>query len=439
MSDIGARMDAAQTSARGVPLGNIRGQTSSPQLSILLIIAALIFNPALAIVNAHIHALTPSVVIACELVIVGTAHVLALRHYRPEMRPWYYLMAIICAFGAVRMVATGEFQPKFIRDLILIPTFVVLGMISNARHAVATLLGLIFVVDVGIALEGLCLDCYSGLFSIKDYYLNTRGMSDAEFTTQGVDLYISATRPDERYFPFFDLHRMSSVFLEPVSLGNFALIAVALSAAMWRLMTVFQRAFTVASIVVMLFACDGRLSGLSSIVIVAAIVMHKVLPRYAALTFLPLVVIAVMGATSSFDLATGTDDLRGRVAQTGHLLQDMRLVDIMGLSNRLVDLAADSGVVYLMVTHSVVILIMVWSLVVVFPDAGDTAQQKYRNAVCIYLALAMIVSWSFLSIKTAAPMWFFYGVLTGLRGDASPSTRSADRSDSVTIKSPATA
>ena len=51
----------------------------------------------------------------------------------------------------------------------------------------------------------------------------------------------------------------------------------------------------------------------------------------------------------------------------------------------------------------------------------STSQQKiYKNGVLLYLALTMIVSYSFLSIKTAAPIWFVFGALLSSGQRAAP-------------------
>ncbi len=100
-------------------------------------------------------------------------------------------------------------------------------MTSNAHRGIHVMMMLWGVVLAVILLEAVCLPCYTDLFAVKDFYINTRGIGEDEFTNLSSDLYVSATRPDARFLPFFDLHRMSSVFLEPVSLGNFVIVSVA--------------------------------------------------------------------------------------------------------------------------------------------------------------------------------------------------------------------
>jgi putative polymerase len=49
---------------------------------------------------------------------------------------------------------------------------------------------------------------------------------------------------------------------------------------------------------------------------------------------------------------------------------------------------------------------------IVFCSREDTTEQvRFTHAVCLYLALTLMVSFAFLSIKTAALLWFIYGAL----------------------------
>ena len=111
----------------------------------------------------------------------------------------------------------------------------------------------------------------SAFFNPKDYYIATRGISFDEFTNADSDLYISATRPEERFFPFFGLHRISSLFIEPVSLGNYVVTVTAFIAAFWRSIGGWTKTFLILSNLLFLIASDGRFAFASSLLVVAAV------------------------------------------------------------------------------------------------------------------------------------------------------------------------
>ena len=196
-----------------------------------------------------------------------------------------------------------------------------------------------------------------------------------------------------------------------MSLGNFCIITVSFTAAFWQRFGGRRKVFLVAAIVLMLFACDGRQSAMASVLIVAMLAVARVLPANVALLFLPLAVAAAVGVTALLGLRSGQDDLPGRIAVMVELLADMQLADWLGASDRLRIIAVDSGIVYLLITQSVLCVAILWGLVVTGMEERTRTHQTYKNGMFLYIAISMIVSYGFISIKTAAPMWFIYGML----------------------------
>lgn len=380
---------------------------------LVIVLAAALFNAALAIVNARVMPLTGNMIILFEVFIVTAAHIYVLSHFQARMLNWYFLILAFAAFALLRIIVTGNADAKYFRDIFLIITFVLLGMTSNAQRSIQTMVALQVAVIAGIALEAICLECYTDLFAVKDFYMSTRGIGEEEFTNLSSDLYVSATRPEARFLPFFDLHRLSSVFLEPVSLGNFMIATVAFTAAFWNRLSGGLRIFCVFSMLLMLLASDGRLAALASVAIIALSIGHRLLPRHAALLFVPAVTGMALFVSYAAELKTGVDDLSGRIAYTADLISNLTLNDITGLSDRLLEQSVDAGVVYLTITQSLLGLTLLWSFITLSADETSTEQKIYKNGLLMYLALTMIVSYSFLSIKTAAPIWFIFGALLG--------------------------
>ena len=384
---------------------------------VYLVLAAALFNALIAIINARFKPLTGNTVIIAEIVIVIAAHLFILRHFQNRMVNWYFLIVAIGAFAILRIASTGNADAKYFRDIFLIITFILLGMTSNERRVIQLMAALQTFVIAGILLEAICLPCYNDLFAVKDFYINTRGLGEEEFTNLSSDLYVSATRPEARFLPFFDLHRMSSVFLEPVSLGNFMTVTVAFTAAFWKKLGGKLQAFFVASMILMLLACDGRLAAMASVAILAISAGHRAMPRHSAIMFLPFVVVLAVVVAALAGWQSGTDDLSGRIAFTVELIQDMTVADIFGISDRQLPQSVDAGVVYLIITQSIIGAALIWGFITLSANESTPEQKIYKNGVLMYLALTMMVSYSFLSIKTAAPIWFIFGAL--LSGGAS--------------------
>jgi putative polymerase len=390
-----------------------------------LVIAATLFNPVLAIINGHIASLSSSHIILAELMIVGAAHGWILLHVRTEMIRWYAVLGFLAGLALVRTAGLGDLDIKFLRDVLLIPTFILLGLTVRPTRALNRIVAaLMFLVAAVMLFEAYALDSFSAVFQVKDFYISTRGVDPAEFTNPNSELYVSATRPTDRFIGFVDWHRLSSVFLEPVSLGNFCVIMTGFICARWRTLTIIQRVILVGGNCLLLVGSDGRLALISSVIVIAAALVAGKVPKRSAALYLPATLGLAVVLVSLLELSPGTDDFPGRIAYTVDLLSRFELFDWLGISNRLIAASADSGIAYLILTQSLFGLTGLWCSLVYLSDSTTTAQTRYLHGVCIYLALTMVVSYSFLTIKTAAVLWFIFGVLQNKESPAQPASRS---------------
>jgi putative polymerase len=380
-------------------------------LPAFILIFAVGFNALLAVINAHVMPVTAAVVVGCEVAIVAAAHVFALANYRRQMGIWYALTGILVLIALYRALATQQFEPKFLRDVLLIPTFVVLGMAFEARDLTRYVVILHAIVIGFLLLEAIDSSFYAKLFSIEDYYVNTRGLRLYDFWNQQSDLFVSATRPAARFFAFVDLHRLSSIFLEPVSLGNYCVTLTCFLCAAWTRLSSRQRWFLALGNVAAIIGCDGRLAALSSAAIVAVSVAAPLVPRFAWFLYLPGFVGAALVLTALNGLHSGTDDLSGRIALSAELLGRYDLADYMGTSSTYLLTAVDSGIAYLITTQSIIGVCIVWVFIAFAAQARTWEQVRYLHGLCLYISLSLMVSYAVFTIKTAALLWFVHGCL----------------------------
>ena len=381
----------------------------------ILILTAVLFNSFLALVNGNVATLSDKPVIFFEVVIILTAHLLAVVHYRPAMTIWYVFTFLVLLFAFFRMVVVGDYDVKYFRDFFVIPTFILLGMVTSKKRLIQTMYILQVAICIGVFWELLFFDGYANTLQIKQYYIDTRGYEDDAFWDTTSNLYVSATRPDERYFPFFGMHRMSSLYLEPVSLGNHVILMTAVIVTFWQRMSYRTRVLMIAGTLLCLFACDGRLAVTSSLLLIGVALASRWLPENFSLMMLPLAAIGATMATVLLGFQTGEDNFPGRIAHTAKLYELLDLYDVMGLSNKLLAPAADSGIVYMMISQSIIGLCALWLLIVLGLEENTRERQIYKNSLCMYLSLTMLVSYAFVSIKTGAPLWFIYGALVGVK------------------------
>lgn len=380
-----------------------------------ILAGAMFFNAALAIVNAHVVPLQSAAVVACEALLLVAAHAVIAARARPQMLPWYLLLLPIVLFGLLRASALGTLEAKYVRDLALIPTFFLLGLVFPREKLGSLLVAIHAAVLAGLLLEWASLDGYANLFAIKDYYIRTRGTSEEGFWNTSSTLFVSATRPDDRFFSFVGWHRMSSIFLEPVSLGNYCVVIAACVCAFPAALRRGQLLFLAAGTALMLIGCDGRLATVTIAAIAAISVVAPRLPPNASLLFPPLTVLAAFAVVMGLDLEAAGDNFAGRIAHTVDLLGRLSSSDYMGMSNAFLQVAVDSGVTYLIITQSIVLPVLVWGTVALLADEHDPAAVRYKTAVAIYISFSLLISFSFLSIKTAAPLWFVLGALQPVR------------------------
>lgn len=377
----------------------------------LILIACITFNAGLAIVNGNVAALSPSAVMLVEGMLTIAALAVSLLRWRPAMTPILVVIGLIFLFGVVRTIATEELQPKYIRDVMIIPVFLLLGMASPQRYLVRTVLVVQTIVVAILLLESFLPDIHSAIFKIQQYYINTRGTRADQFYNSNSDLYISATRPNARYFPYVTELRMSSIFLEPVSLGNYCSIIAAFTSSCFRRLGWPATIYLAVTTMLLLVGCDGRLAVLASFIIVAAAFVTPYLPPFSAIIYLPLAGLTLFSAAELLGMKSGNDDFAGRLAGTVEIIHRFELPDFLGLSNQFVDSTVDSGLAYLIVTQSLPGLALIWIFIAWHVSERTTEQIRFTHALCLYLTLSMLVSYSLLTIKTAALLWFIQGTL----------------------------
>ena len=378
----------------------------------ILVVWATVFNAILAIVNAHVVALSPTSVIAAEGVTFALAFVLVLTQFRDEMKVWCVLIVIILIIFLARSFMTGDLQVRYVRDVLIIPEFILLGMLCRRQNLTYAVCSIHLIVIVFMVLEAVNTELYSQLFEIQGYYINTRGYSDDNFWNKGSDLFVSAIRPQDRIFlAFLGLHRLSSIFLEPVSLGNYCVVITAYFCARFPNLSWTERWFLGLGNIAVLIGSDGRLAAVSSLIIIIVSLMAAKLPRGSAVLYLPVTTLIAIIVTNYFGFRDGPDDLAGRIAHTVELFARCDLEDFLGISEKFLWQAADSGIVYMILTQTIFGLVIIWIMIIFGAREENLEQTRYTHAIGIYLSLAMMVSFSIFTIKTAALLWFVQGVL----------------------------
>jgi putative polymerase len=359
-----------------------------------------------------------------ELLLLSAGLALALN----RKVPLYITLALFLSYMAFILSFRPELDLKAIRDILIPIVFYFLGTrlrrIEDADRLVWLSTGLVLAVGF---FEFLLLDIYTSFVDIFQYYVARGSLSaDANFVT-GSNLFISSTRIGGRnFFGFLGQIRASSVFLEPVTMGNFGAFL-----CLWALFRSGMRhrllMFAAAFCAVVL--ADARFGMFVCIAFFPVAVVYKVLPRAAwwSVPFLIIFALALYGGWTGE--VSWQDNLPGRVLHSAQIMMKLSPESILGIASEH-PFVADNGFAYTFTQIGLVGLIGLWTLYIYAPVSSYKALQ-FKALTVTFICLNMIVSNSFYSIKLAALFWLAAGAADALSKDPEPSGRRSARHKSL--------
>ncbi|MBA3041099.1 MAG: UDP-phosphate alpha N-acetylglucosaminyltransferase [Alphaproteobacteria bacterium] len=372
------------------------------QLATIAVLGGLTFNAFLCFLNTNVMGIRESHVMLFEMALIGCAYLAALSR-RIDL---YLVSAFFLSYMLLLFALRGEIDLKAVRDVLIPIGFYFMGtQVRDIRLADRLVTISIAIVLVFGLFEYFLTELYLDFFNVLGYFI-ARGSLTLEDTfgaTRG--LFISGLRPEPRtLLSFLGQHRVSSVFLEPVSAGNFG--AIVFAWALFRTDMRYRFVVMAAAIATVILA-DARFGFYTCILMTLMLPFYRLVakPVWMVLPFLLLALIAVYG------LATGTDgganDIAGRFKVTAAILTRLDLPVVLGIATT-DEFTADSGLAYTLTKFGLFGFVALWAALV-FAPFKDAKAWSFHSMVLIYLLLLMIISNSFFSIKTAALLWFVLG------------------------------
>lgn len=392
-----------------------------PRAAIALVIAASLYTLVLCFLHTRVTSLTDTSVAIADGAVVLCA--LALCMIRPP-RWLFILLFVIAANFVILTLFTGVFEPKALRDPLVLLAFVVLGLRYGDENRAKSAFFIVSALVIGFGLfEFLAPGAYTDLFNVIQFY-SARGMVDADALAQADSaFFMSGSRDGARMlFPFLGDHRVSSIFLEPVSMGNFGAIAVAYALSFDR--SEWRKALTIGAVgFVAIALSDARFGSMAAIVFI----LVRLLPLKwlrAALPLLPLFAFALLIAFALSDVGNG-DDLATRLAGSGRLLLSMSPAAYFGLASYDIS-SVDSGYAYALSALGLPLCAVLWFAFLRIPAQSAQAQRMHVLTGVYICALLCISGSSLFALKTAALAFFVLGAVAGPQTLRS-SARSAPR------------
>ena len=395
-------------------------QETERALAPVVILAAVIFNFALCFVDTNLFSIGAGVVVSTEIVLIGMAF--GLIWYRSFTL--YDILFSVTAYFFVVMVFRANFDPKIVHDLLIPIAFFFVGSYLGSYRAADRLVTILLFLALGASLfEWLALDTYLKYFNVIHYYVargtETSLQTDAAHglfitdPTSGAGLFINGTRFEPRtLLPFLGEHRVSGLFLEPVSIGNFGAIAFAwvLLRDRSRIWALVAKILAIATILVLADARFGFY--FCFITLVIYLVAPIIRPTLLFLApFLAMIALATYAGVHWQELSD--NGITGRLLRGGDALIALDLLQVFGLqiSDIFVNgYAGDAGYGYALVKIGLVGIAAIWALFIYAPDLDKDAW-RFKNFIAFYSVSLLSVSASLFTIKTAALLWFLYGTL----------------------------
>lgn len=323
---------------------------------------------------------------------------------RPDVLT-FPMLAIAANFLLIALISEA-FELKSVRDLLLIVAFFLLGRVVGDYRLVRKLFFLLAGAALGVGLFELLLPgLFLHVFNVLQFYV-MRGEVSEQAASYGDGFFVSGVRNTGRsLLPFLGNHRVSSIFLEPVSMGNFGAIALAFALTLrkrYRKTAWIAGGVAVACIVL----ADARFAALSGLLFVLG---RFVAPRWR-LTLLapaPLIAIAVLMFMGENVAMTG-DDLPSRLAVSGATLTELSPAALMGWAPSEVS-TVDSGYGYAITSFGLPFCLVLWVAYLMLPEPGPQSS-AFKFYVGLYICALLCVSGSSLfALKTAAFVWFALG------------------------------
>lgn len=392
-----------------LPLTKERRWLTDQRLVIFIIVASVGYQLGLCLLNTTVMSVSRAIVGLAEAVILAACVPLLLR----RLLPGVLILACLCAaMLCILAIANEQINIKAYRD-IAIPLCYFwlgcnLGRLDVADRALKA--AICMVLFMGFY-ELFFLDSYTRWFDIFSYYVNIGSLNEETDLVREDRLQANGMRPEgigRTFFPgLLGPHRVSSVFLEPVSLGNFASLCAAwgLARSNWR-----EGVFFVVAALVMMVLCDSRfaLMTVSGFVLLRFLVRGSLFYFFIFTPILAVILLLAIGYHTPNE--TGriiSDDLHGRLAYSGWSLLKFDVPKLFGVGHTKV--YYDEGYAHVMATFGLPMVIIFWGSFW-FLSFTSAIGERFRAMVSLYIALILCISgFSFFALKSAGLLWFLVG------------------------------
>ena len=378
--------------------------------------AALVYQALLCAIHTNVHPISVIGVELAEAAIYVACMSVLIKRIQLE---FVVFAAVVAAYLFLLAIFRNQLDPKGFRDVMIPILFYALGReIGNVHYADRMLKVTVLVVLAFGFFELFLLDWFSRIFNIFSYYVSQGNLTAGSNWAKDSVLGLNGMRPagiGRTILPsLIGNHRVSSIFLEPVSLGNFAVIIAAWGLSKRR-DEIKELLFFLTAAVVMIILSDSRYG----MITVAALTVIRCLPvRITTIWMisLPFLCVTMLLSLAMFINSPHQDNVIGRLYVSGKTLLGLDLGMIFGIDGFNVSYG-DMGYPTLFTRLGLLLCIFLWTTFWMLKMKNENGN-RFRAYITLYMSMILCVSGtSLFALKTAGILWFLVGCSAGLRHD----------------------
>ena len=382
-----------------------------------LIAAALSFNFILCFVNTNGPSVSTLSVVGCEFAILALTFASA--YSASSLTGVYFVIVLILYLTFLALVreinSFGGADIKVVRDFLIPVAFFWLGKTISLRDADRIVRWSVIVVICLGMFEYFFLDVFLKYFDVIGFYIARGTVPDTEAARiSSGGLMVSGMRPVDQgreLLPWLlGTHRVSSIFLEPSSLGNFGIIVALWAVLRSKMDGALWWGLLIAGLSCIVLA-DTRFAAVFLIAGILMILLPPYLgtPLAAAMPFVAVLFLLVVIPPA--DLSS--NDTKGRLAYAAFVLTEFDILNWIGIAASPLQ-TFDAGYGYLFSEVGLIGVLFLW-----FCFMSLSGENPYfyalRNAAGAYFATLFLISQSQMTIKTAALLWLLLGAVSMAR------------------------
>ncbi len=381
---------------------------------VLLPVLAVTYNAILAILGTFGIPLSFAIAALCEILILALTLVLVTNTgFRQNDKPFLLCMTAFVLLTVYLNLVNGTLLITSFRNFLIIFTFAMLGLrLSfdelNRIFMICTVIVLTFLI-----IEIADLKLFVSIFEPANYFAQTRGNEISEFNEVGV--FGNALSFESRFsYGLFDGPRTSSIFLEQVSLANFATIICLYLLAFNRVISRTQLFVMICTVFLIVTSSNARTTSILTIILLFGYFLFPLLPRFFNAVVALLVFCVALTVYFLNPYAQG-DDLKGRIRLSMDHFFNLDFIDFIGLGANNLNHLWDSGYAYMIAANSILGASILCYLILFTLEQRYRFSKRLAYGVTLYIFVNMLIGGNTIySMKVATLQWTLVGFVIAM-------------------------